>query len=127
MLESHRVRLVLEQEHWEVSVARNGRFALQHLAATSPDVIVLDLLMPEMDGFEFLLEMRRRPEWHDIPVLVLTAKDLSVEDQQRLNGHVDRVMQKSASELDELLRELGRMLPLSIERGQHAKVKEILA
>jgi CheY-like chemotaxis protein len=71
--------------------------------------------------------MRQRPEWHDIPVLVLTAKDLSVEDQKRLNGYVERVMRKSASELDELLRELGRMLPRSIERGQQAKVKEVLA
>jgi hypothetical protein len=121
------VRRVLEQEHWEVAGASNGRSALQHLAASAPDVIVLDLLMPEMDGFEFLLEMRRHPEWRDIPVLVLTAKDLSVEEQQRLNGHVERVMQKSASELNELLRELGRMLPLSIERGQHARVKEVLA
>jgi CheY-like chemotaxis protein len=121
------VRRVLEQEQWEVAGASNGRFALQHLAASSPDVIVLDLLMPEMDGFEFLVEMRRHSEWRDIPVLVLTAKDLSVEDQGRLNGHVDRVMQKNASELNELLRELGHMLPRSIERGQHAKVKGVLA
>ena len=83
--------------------------------------------MPEMDGFEFLVEMRQHPEWRDIPVLVLTAKDLSVEDQKRLNGYVEQVMRKSASELSELLRELGRMLPRSIERGKHAKVKEILA
>jgi signal transduction histidine kinase/CheY-like chemotaxis protein len=121
------VRRVLEQEKWEVAGASNGRLALQHLTTSSPDVIVLDLLMPEMDGFEFLIEMRRHAEWRDIPVLVLTAKDLSVEDQRRLNGNVERVMQKSASELDELLRELGRMLPLSIERGQHAKVKGVLA
>jgi signal transduction histidine kinase/DNA-binding response OmpR family regulator len=121
------VRRVLEQERWQVEGARNGRLALQHLAESCPDVIVLDLLMPEMDGFEFLVEMRQRPEWRDIPVLVLTAKDLSVEDQKRLNGYVEQVMRKSASELSELLRELGRMLPRSIERGKHAKVKEILA
>jgi signal transduction histidine kinase/DNA-binding response OmpR family regulator len=121
------VRRVLEQEKWQVEGASNGRFALQNLAESCPDVIVLDLLMPEMDGFEFLVEMRQRPEWRDIPVLVLTAKDLSVEDQKRLNGYVEQVMRKSACELSELLRELGRMLPRSIERGQHAKVKEILA
>lgn len=121
------VRRVLEQEKWQVEGASNGRFALAHLAESCPDVIVLDLIMPEMDGFEFLVELRQRPEWHDIPVLVLTAKDLSVEDQKRLNGYVERVMRKSASELDELLRELGRMLPRSIERGQQAKVKEVLA
>jgi len=121
------VRRVLEQEKWQVEGASNGRFALQNLADSCPDVIVLDLLMPEMDGFEFLVEMRQRPEWRDIPVLVLTAKDLSVEDQKRLNGYVEQVMRKSACELSELLRELARMLPRSIERGQHAKVKEILA
>jgi signal transduction histidine kinase/CheY-like chemotaxis protein len=121
------VRRVLEQEKWEVTGASNGRFALQQLSASCPDVIVLDLIMPEMDGFEFLLKMRQQPEWRDIPVLVLTAKDLSAEDHKQLNGYVDRVMQKSASELGELLRELGRMLPRTIERGQQAKVKEILA
>jgi signal transduction histidine kinase/CheY-like chemotaxis protein len=121
------VRRVLEQEKWEVAGASNGRFALELLGESCPDVIVLDLMMPEMDGFEFLVEMRQRPEWRDIPVLVLTAKDLSVEDQKQLNGYVERVMRKSASELSDLLRELGRLLPRSIERGQHAKVKEILA
>jgi len=121
------VRRVLEQEKWDVTEASNGRLALEHIAESCPDVIVLDLMMPEMDGFEFLVEVRQRPEWRDIPVLVLTAKDLSVEDQKRLNGYVERVMQKNASELGELLRELGRMLPRSIERGQREKNKEILA
>src|SRR2546430_14105554 len=90
------VRRVLEQEKWQVAGASNGRFALEHLAESSPDVIVLDLVMPEMDGFEFLVEMRQRPDWRDIPVLVLTAKDLSVEDQKRLNGYVEQVMRKNA-------------------------------
>jgi signal transduction histidine kinase/CheY-like chemotaxis protein len=121
------VRRVLEQEKWEVAGASNGRLALQRLRESCPDVIVLDLMMPEMDGFEFLVELRQQPDWRDIPVLVLTAKDLSVEDQKQLNGYVERVMQKNASELGELLRELGRMLPRSIERGQQAKAKEILA
>jgi len=121
------VRRVLEQEKWEVAEASNGRIALRHMAESCPDAIVLDLMMPEMDGFEFLAEMRQSAQWRDIPVLVLTAKDLSAEDQNRLNGYVERVMQKNASELDELLRELGRILPRSIERGQHGKFKEILA
>src|SRR2546430_17232084 len=86
-----------------------------------PDVMVLDLLMPEMDGFEFLVEMRQRPEWRDIPVLVLTAKDLSVEDQKQLNGYVAQAMRKNASELGELLRELGRMLPRPVRPGQQPK------
>jgi CheY-like chemotaxis protein len=121
------VRRVLEQEKWNVAGASNGRIALEQLASSCPDVIVLDLMMPEMDGFEFLMEIRQHPEWRDIPILVMTAKDLSPEDHQRLNGYVERVMQKNASELDELLRELGQMLPRSIERGQRDKVKETLA
>ena len=121
------VRRALEHEKWEVGEARNGRDALERVAAGVPDVIVLDLLMPEMDGFEFLVKLRQRPEWHDIPVLVVTAKDLTVEEHRRLSGDVERVMQKNASELGELLRELGRVLPRSIERGHQAKVREILA
>ncbi len=121
------VRRALEQEQWEVTEAANGRVALEQLASTGFDVILLDLMMPEMDGFEFLVRMHQRPEWQDIPVLVLTAKDLSPEDHQQLNGHAERVMQKNASELDELLRELGRMLPRSIERGQQQQIREMLA
>ncbi len=121
------VRRALEQEQWEVAEAVNGRVALEQLAARSFDVILLDLMMPEMDGFEFLVRMHQQPEWQDIPVLVLTAKDLSPEDHQHLNGHAERVMQKNASDLDELLRELGRMLPRTIERGQQQQIREILA
>src|SRR5262249_17256506 len=120
------VRRVLEQEQWEVSGASNGRVALEKLAGAAPHGCVLDLVMPAMDGFESLAQIRKPQAWRDIPVLVLIAKDLGAEDQKQLNGYVERVMRKSASELGELLRELGRMLPRSIERGQHAK-KEILA
>ncbi len=116
------MRQSLEQDGWQVSEAENGRVALARLTETRPDVIVLDLMMPEMDGFEFLVEMRSRAEWRDIPVLVVTAKDLTAEERSRLNGHVERVLQKGASKLDELLREIGRILPGSIERGRGKKV-----
>ncbi|MBI3065450.1 MAG: response regulator [Deltaproteobacteria bacterium] len=118
------MRLTLEKDGWQVSEAENGRIALARLAETRPDVIVLDLMMPEMDGFEFLVEMRSRAEWRDIPVLVVTAKDLTAEERSRLNGDVERVLQKGASELDELLREIGRILPGSIARGRGKKVVE---
>jgi signal transduction histidine kinase/CheY-like chemotaxis protein len=118
------MRLALEKDGWEVGEAENGRVALARLTETRPNIIMLDLMMPEMDGFEFLVEMRSHPEWRDIPVLVVTAKDLSAEELGRLNGDVARVLQKGAPELDELLRELGRALPGSIARGRGKKVVE---
>ena len=118
------MRSALEGDGWQVAEAENGRVALSRLAKTIPDIIMLDLMMPEMDGFEFLVEMRARPEWRDIPVLVVTAKDLSAEERSRLNGDVERVLQKGASELDVLLKEIDRVLPRSIERGRGKKVVE---
>jgi CheY-like chemotaxis protein len=84
-------------------------------------------MMPEMDGFEFLVAMRSHPEWRDIPVLVVTAKDLTAEERSRLNGDVERVLQKGSFALDELLREIGRILPVSIERGRGKRVVEGMA
>ena len=118
------MRSVLEQDGWQVSEAENGRVALARLAEASPDVVVLDLVMPEMDGFEFLVEMRNQEAWREIPVLVVTAKDLTAEDLSHLNGDVERVLQKDASKLDDLLKELGRILPGSIERGLGKRLTE---
>ncbi len=117
------LRSALEKDGWQISgEAENGRIALARLEASRPDVIVLDLMMPEMDGFEFLVEMRSRAEWRDIPVLVVTAKDLTAEERLRLNGDVEHVLQKGSSEVEALLQELGRILPGSIERGRSDKV-----
>jgi signal transduction histidine kinase/DNA-binding response OmpR family regulator len=105
-----------EQGCWDVVEAKNGQIALRCLSASRPDVIVLDLMMPEMDGFEFLEELRSRPQWRDIPVVVITAKDLTTEERLRLNGDVERVVQKRASGLDEMLREVGLALASRVDR-----------
>ncbi len=104
------IRSALERNGWSVTQAANGRLALQDLAGDRPDVILLDLLMPEMDGFEFLAELRSNEAWKDIPVLVITAKDLTEEDHRRLNSRVERVIQKGAYSRDELLREVRALL-----------------
>jgi len=98
------VRLALEPLGWQVSEAENGLIALDALASSRPDVIILDLMMPQMDGFELLDEVRARPDWRDIPVIVITAKDLTDQDRSRLNGGVERIIEKS--ERDEMLRRL---------------------
>ncbi|MBI4494088.1 MAG: response regulator, partial [Chloroflexi bacterium] len=88
------LRRLLEREGWAVVEAENGRVALERVAAQQPDLILLDLMMPEMDGFEFVVELRKRSEWRTIPVVVVTAKDLTVEDRLRLNGYVEKILQK---------------------------------
>jgi len=69
-------------------------------------LILLDLMMPEMDGFEFLAELRKVQTWHSIPVVVVTAMDLTAEERQRLNGQVQNVLQKGGYKRDELLAEV---------------------
>jgi signal transduction histidine kinase/CheY-like chemotaxis protein len=110
------IRQMLERDGWEVAEAENGRAGLERLAGGLPDAIVLDLLMPEMDGFEFVAELRSRPEWRKLPVLVVTALELSEEDHRRLNGEVERVIRKSGQPRDELLREVGDALVDCLER-----------
>jgi CheY-like chemotaxis protein len=86
----------LEKAGWAVTEAGNGREALDRLVQIKPQLILLDLMMPVMDGFDFLLEMRANPEWQDIPVIVLTAKDLTEEDRRVLSGRVEQVVSKGA-------------------------------
>ncbi|MEM7222509.1 MAG: response regulator [Pseudomonadota bacterium] len=96
----------LAGEDWEVVEAENGRVALERLAETMPDLILLDLMMPEMDGFDFIAALRKMPAMKDVPVVVVTAAELTEEDHRRLNGGVERVLQKSAFDRDALLEEL---------------------
>jgi PAS domain S-box-containing protein len=104
------IRFLLEREGVQVREAGDGREALQSIDQEHPELILLDLMMPVMDGFEFAAELRKRPELVHIPVVVLTARDLSAADRERLNGHIDRVIQKGAFNNEELLGQLRRLL-----------------
>jgi signal transduction histidine kinase/DNA-binding response OmpR family regulator len=108
------VRQALEPIGWKVTEAEDGQVAVEAITATRPDVIILDLMMPKMDGFEFLDELRSRPDWQGIPVVVITAKDLTDDDRNRLNGGVERIIQKS--DRDEMLRQLSREISKCIKR-----------
>jgi CheY-like chemotaxis protein len=110
------VRRILEREGFTVMEAENGRAALERLRDSSPGAILLDLMMPEMDGFEFVAEFRRHEAWRGIPIVVVTAKDLSREDRERLNGHVERILQKGMHSRAELLAEVRELVGLSVAR-----------
>ncbi len=102
----HVLRRALSRQGWSATEAENGRVALERMAEARPELILLDLMMPELDGFGFLAELRGRPEWRDIPVIVLTAKDLSLAERAQLNGQVQKIIQKGAYSREELLREV---------------------
>jgi adenylate cyclase len=108
----------LVAEGWQAREAADGRAALASLRERRPDLILLDLLMPEMDGFEFLARLQAEPGGPRIPVVVVTAADLSEDDHRRLNGAVEKVLLKQAHDRDRLLatvRELvARVVPAEV-------------
>jgi signal transduction histidine kinase/CheY-like chemotaxis protein len=96
----------LTAEGWRVVEAANGQAALDTLSAGAPAAILLDLLMPEMDGFEFIEQLRQRPDGRDVPVVVVTGKDLTEADRRRLNGHASRIVRKGGFSPAQLAAEL---------------------
>jgi PAS domain S-box-containing protein len=107
---SELLRRSLEGEGWSVSIAGNGREALTKMDQQQPAMILLDLMMPEMDGFEFLSEIRSPPRSSTIPVVVVTAKELTVDERRQLNGQVTTVLEKGNHSRDELLSEIASQL-----------------
>lgn len=103
-------RRILSTEGCDVDEAENGRAALDRLTHAPPDLIILDLIMPEMDGFEFLIELRKQPAFKAVPVVVVTAATLDEEDHRRLSGGVERVLAKAAFSRNELHEELRKMV-----------------
>jgi CheY-like chemotaxis protein len=101
---------MLEKEGWFVTSAENGRAGLAQVASNPPELILLDLMMPEMDGFQFVAEIEKHEQWRAIPILVVTAKDLTDEDRQRLNGHVEQVLQKGAYRREDLLKSVRELV-----------------
>ena len=114
------LRRMLEPEGYTVREADNGRAALERLRESPAGIIVLDLMMPEMDGFEFVSEFRRHAAWREVPIVVVTAKDLSREDRERLNGYVQRILQKGAYRREELLAEVRELVAASVARRRPA-------
>jgi GAF domain-containing protein/CheY-like chemotaxis protein len=110
------LRRMLEPEGYTVVEAENGRAALERLRDVTPSVVLLDLMMPEMDGFEFVTEFRRRETWRAIPIVVITAKDLSGAERERLNGYVHKILQKGTHSREQLLAEVRELVATSVAR-----------
>jgi CheY-like chemotaxis protein len=104
------LRRALAREGWTVAVAVDGYKGLAFLRRSRPAVVLLDLMMPGMDGFEVLHAMRRNETWRDIPVVVITARDLTREEADWLTRHAEAVFQKGAYERGELIDEVERMV-----------------
>ena len=111
----------LDRQGWSVEQAGNGIEALKVLEAQPPSAILLDLMMPEMDGFEFLEEFQANKNWQDIPVIVLTSKDLTPEDRKRLNGGVEKVLAKGAVNRDSFLENVKRAVSKVAARERISK------
>jgi signal transduction histidine kinase/CheY-like chemotaxis protein len=104
------VRRALEADGWIVRSAADGKDALDSMKVLKPELILLDLMLPQMDGFELLAELRSNPAWSEIPVVVMTVKDLSPEDEQRLHGQVKKVFRKGTLSRQQLAEEVKSIL-----------------
>jgi CheY-like chemotaxis protein len=105
-----RLRDLLEEEGLQVDEAGDGRAALTRLDEQWPGLILLDLLMPGMDGFAFLTELQRRREGRSVPVVVLTGKDLTAADHQRLSGPIGKILRKGSLGREQLLAEVSALM-----------------
>jgi CheY-like chemotaxis protein len=103
---------MLESTGYTAHTAVNGGSGLDWLAGNAaPSLILLDLMMPEMDGFEFLRELRERPAFADVPVIVVTAMDLTAEDVRVLTGQAERIIAKDEAYLAKLAAVVRGRLP----------------
>jgi CheY-like chemotaxis protein len=116
------MRAVLGMRGWRVREATNGRFALDAVEAELPDAILLDLMMPEMDGFELVAALQANAAWREIPVVVVTALDLTAEDRRKLSGGVKETLSKHAFPPAELMARVSALLAAREEPQRKAGV-----
>ncbi|MDM8566516.1 response regulator, partial [Candidatus Halobeggiatoa sp. HSG11] len=114
---------MLHKGGWKVIEAENGEVALRRLEQAIPNLILLDLMMPQVDGFEFIIQLRQHKTCSAIPVVVLTAKDITPEDRLWLTNRVDTVFQKGSYTRDELFTELRQLLVGTVKSNGKSVVK----
>jgi CheY-like chemotaxis protein/anti-sigma regulatory factor (Ser/Thr protein kinase) len=104
------MRSILEGADWAVKEAENGKIGLEQFEDEQPDLILLDLMMPVMDGFEFVSKLRRLEKGKDVPVIVISAKDLSDEERRQLSGMVENIIQKDGTETSRMMKEVSDII-----------------
>ena len=109
-VQRERMRGWLEGPQWAVREAENGREALKRIEENKPDVILLDLMMPEMDGFAVVAALQKEAGWRDIPVIVITSLDLDAKDRARLNAGVQSVLVKERFQPADLVERIRRLV-----------------
>jgi signal transduction histidine kinase/CheY-like chemotaxis protein len=119
------LRRSLEKEGWRVVEAHNGRVAMEHMAEHPPDLMVLDLMMPEMDGFQVITQVRSAAEWRSIPIIVVTAMELSTAERQFLDHSVSRVLRKASFDREQLLQEVQHLVLRCIEQTKGTSIGKI--
>jgi CheY-like chemotaxis protein len=117
---------ILEKERWNVIQAENGLIALERMAKQRPDLILLDLMMPEMSGHQFVAELHKHAEWRSIPIIVVTARDISTEERIALDGYVEKVLPKHALNEDSLLAEIQDLIAACVHATQPAQSKQAM-
>jgi threonine synthase len=103
-------RILQSQGDFEIFEATNGREAIELVTREHPDLVILDLMMPEVDGFAVLDALRSKPETANIPVIVATAKELTVDEKSRLQGQIQSLMMKGDFLNDEFLEEVRSLI-----------------
>ena len=109
------MKAILKKDKWVVDEAENGLVALQRVEAEIPDAILLDLIMPVMDGFNFIPRISANKNWRKNSVIVVTAKDLTAKDRHELEGRVRTLLSKNPENLGALPRILGEILPARLD------------
>ena len=108
---------ILEHEGIGVIKAYNGSEAIELASANLPDLIILDLMMPKINGFDVVKELKNHPDAKNIPIIVLTSKDLTQKDKRRLHGKIEMIMQKASFEREDLLNEIFKLEKLDPDKG----------
>jgi CheY-like chemotaxis protein len=130
---------ILREKGYAISIATNGRQALDVLAAVRPDLILLDVMMPEMDGFETCSRIKDTPDWRDIPIIFLTAKsetgdivrgfELGAVDYVAKPFHAHELLARVHTHLamDRLRRENEQLVRAESENARHRSVAQMVA